>query len=58
MFWVVSLALGSLVLPSRFLYDLGTTLLFYVLYALLHGLIGSLPGAETGYPNTDSSTGA
>lgn len=51
-FWVVSLALGSLVLPSRFLYDLGTILLFHVFYVLLHGLIGSLPGTETGYPKT------
>lgn len=57
-FWVVSLALESLVLPPRFLYDLGTTLIFYVFYSLLHGLIGSLPGTETGYPKTDSSTGA
>jgi hypothetical protein len=50
--WAVSLAFGYLLLPSEFLYNLGTTLLFYVFYTLLHSLTESLPGKENGYPKT------
>ncbi|KAJ5389124.1 uncharacterized protein N7496_000192 [Penicillium cataractarum] len=51
-FWAVSLAFGYLLLPSEFFYDLGITVLFYVFYALLHGLVEVTTGTKNGYPKT------
>lgn len=51
-FWAVSIAFEYLLLPSEFFYDLGTTILFYVFYRLLHGLTENILGKEKGHPKT------